>query len=172
MMFIQLLRLTDQSHPQLLALLGNFPLTSGHHLYPFALSFQFGKFYFHVSDDIFSCYFGNYLYKINLTNQLNLLSFSDEDHDNNHLNNILKNLKNVFEDISIKKVCFDAKLIIHLCINEYIDFRIFDDISLLAYTLHTGKQKINFETLSNIYNLNYNHHTNRLFLGILSFCQK
>ena len=87
-----------------------------------------------------------------------MLSFSDEDHDNNHLNNILKNLKNVFEDISIKKVCFDAKLIIHLCINEYIDFRIFDDISLLAYTLHTGKQKINFETLSNIYNLNYKPH--------------
>ena len=119
---------------------------------------KFGKFYFHVSDNAFSCYFGNYLYKINLTSQLNLLSFSDEDHGDNNLNTILKDLKNIFEDISIKKICFDGKLIIHLCVNNGIDFKIFDDVSLLAYTLHTGKQKINFETLANIYNVNYKSH--------------
>ena len=119
---------------------------------------KFGKFYFYFNSDIFSCYFGGYLYNINLSNQLNLLSFDDKDFSNNNLYDILKCLKMVFEETSIKKVCFDAKLVIHLCINEEIKFRNFDDISLLAYTLHSGKQKINFENLSNFYNLNYKKH--------------
>lgn len=119
---------------------------------------MFGKFYFHADDTVFSCYFGTYLYKVNLINQLNLLPSNDGDSDNNNFNNILKSLKNIFEETSIRKVCFDVKAVIHFCIDEGIEFEAFDDISLLAYTLHTGKQKINFENISNLYSIAYKNY--------------
>ncbi len=117
---------------------------------------KFGKFCFHVHENVFFCYFGDNLYKINLDNQLNLLSF--EDKNNNSLNNIIQKLKNVFEATSIKKICFDAKSIIHICNNLDIKFISFDDISLLSYVLHTGKQKINLENLIEHYNISYKNY--------------
>ncbi|MSO14294.1 DNA polymerase I [Rickettsiales endosymbiont of Trichoplax sp. H2] len=117
---------------------------------------KFGKFYFHVHENVFFCYFGDNLYKINLDNQLNLLSF--EDKNNNSLNNIIQKLKKIFEDSSIKKVSFDTKSIIHICNNLDIKFISFDDISLLSYVLHTGKQKINLENLIEHYNISYKNY--------------
>ena len=117
---------------------------------------KFGKFYFHAHENVFFCYFGDNLYKINLDDQLNLLSF--EDKNNNSLNNIIQKLKKIFEDSSIKKVCFDAKSIIHICNNLDIKFISFDDISLLSYVLHTGKQKINLENLIEHYNISYKNY--------------
>ena len=126
-------------------------------LYELQLNIEkFGKFYFHVHENIFFCYFGDNLYKINLDNQLNLLSF--EDKNNTSLNNIIQKLKNIFEDTSIKKVCFNAKSIMHICINQGIKFISFDDISLLSYILHTGKQKINLENLIEYYAISYKNH--------------
>ena len=107
---------------------------------------EFGKFYFHHEHDIFSCYFGNYLYKISLHNTEYYNTFD----------NILEKLKNIFEKESIKKICFNVSATIRLCNNKNIDFKIFDDISLLAYILHTGKQKISLENINKLYDFN-NH---------------
>ena len=62
----------------------------------------------------------------------------------------------VFEETSIKKVCFDAKLVIHLCINEEIKFRNFDDISLLEVLIESKSLMFFKISKANIYGYGMN----------------
>ena len=114
---------------------------------------SFGKFYFHFTQDSFSCYFGTLLYQINIGSQLEVLSFND----NHKCTEILASLQNIFEDLSIKKICFDTKQIISLLQKVNIKFNIFDDISLLAHIIYTSKKKVNLENIIQFYNINYKH---------------
>jgi DNA polymerase-1 len=118
---------------------------------------EYGSFYFHIHDDVFSCYFGSKLYKINLYSQLKI-SALDEDSNQNDLTSIVFTLKNIFEDTAIKKICVDAKSIMHICMDHKIKFKDIEDIYLLFYTLHTGKEKISLDLLIDLYSLEYKSH--------------
>ncbi|MFQ3307071.1 MAG: DNA polymerase-1 [Candidatus Midichloriaceae bacterium] len=87
---------------------------------------DYGKFFFYVNEKIFSCYFGNDIYQINL----------DESHDC-----IVDNLKSLFTESSIKIISWDLKNIINTCSNFGINHHNFDDLLLLFYTLNTGMGK-------------------------------
>ena len=64
---------------------------------------EYGKFYFHISGDIFSCYFGELLYEINLETQLTLFPL-EEDNNQNDFITIIKALSDIFQDSSIQKI--------------------------------------------------------------------
>ena len=115
---------------------------------------EYGKFYFHVTENAFSCYFGDFLYEVNLGGQLTLLSLGEA----NNIDSILEALQDIFEDFSIKKICFDVKTIMHNCVKHKINLQAFDDISLLFYTLYTGKQKPTLDALIAFYNFGYEKH--------------
>ena len=114
----------------------------------------FGKLYFHFTQQSFSCYFGTTIYQINVEDKSKLLLF---DYDSKYTE-IMTNLQNIFEDISIKKICFDVKQIMSFLQKLNIQFNGFDDISLLAHIIYTSKRKVNLEYVIQFYNLNYKNH--------------
>jgi len=113
---------------------------------------EFGQFFFHVNKTDFSCYFGSLLYKIDLCCIRRDITALNQDNINILL---IKQLRNIFEDPSINKICFDFKPMINLCLKYKVNLKSYDDIGLLYYVLHTGKLKISIEKLIKELSNNY-----------------
>ncbi|WPX95944.1 DNA polymerase I [Candidatus Bandiella euplotis] len=109
---------------------------------------EYGNFYFHIRSDSFSFYLQGILYEIHL-------SPLKEDVG---IDKVLTAFLSVLEDASIKKICFDVKGVMHDCIKLKINLQVFDDLSLLFYTLNTGKKRPSLEGLLELYALGYNKH--------------
>ena len=117
---------------------------------------EYGKFYFHINNNILSCYFGEFLYDISLEKQLTLLLLEEDGDSRNDIIAIVKALSDIFQDSSVQKICMDRKQITDIC-PEY-KFKAFYDLSLLYHTLHKDKQKIDLNTLLSLYNTDYKKH--------------
>ena len=109
---------------------------------------EYGKFYFHINGDVFSCYFAESLYEISLEKQLTLLALEEDD--SNDFITISNALSDIFQDSSIQKICIDAKI--------YSVGRAFYDILTMYNTLHEKKQKVDLNGLLNLYNVSYKKH--------------
>ena len=116
---------------------------------------KYGKFYFHINDNIFSCYFGTILYEISLEKQLTLLPL-EENNIQDNLIAVIKVLSDILQDFSVQKICMDKKLIMNICADHKL--KAFHDLSLVYYVLHADKQKISLSTLLSLYKTDYKKH--------------
>ena len=110
---------------------------------------EHGKFYFHINEGVFSCYFAESLYEISLKKQLTLLSLEEDDRQND-FTMITNALLDIFQDSSVQKICIDAKV--------YPVGKAFYDILTMHNVLHEKKQKVDLSKLLDLYNIIYKKH--------------
>ena len=110
---------------------------------------EYGKFYFHINEGVFSCYFAEKLYEISLEKQLTLLPLEEDDKQNNFMM-VTKALSDIFQDSSVQKICIDAKV--------YRVDKAFYDILTMHNVLHEKKQEVDLSKLLDLHNAIYKRH--------------
>lgn len=109
--------------------------------------------------------FGENHFEIKLTKEEKQESLFDVESNSMTITNILAELKQVLEMISVRKISHDIKKLIKKAKEVSVETVGIDDIGVMSYAIDTGKHKYDFRSLIDTYlSANYAQDSNTLYL--------